>query len=287
MVVTKILEGTLVSGNTTLTFTDSDIPNSLIRVYSTNADVYPASLSVTSNTLTITYEAQSSTLYVAVELVKEGLEVIDDVTTNDGTKALSAKQGLYLKGLIDNLGAPSIGELTDVTISSPSDGDVLVYNNGSWINMGNNITNLNDVDVDDIEDGQVLAWDDNDSKFKNVDMSGDISYSTSEQAIGTWVDGKTIYQKCVDFGSLPNNNTKTVAHDIEYIDTLIDVRFFAYDSARTNFLPFNFCAAVVANNLQDIRYQTSGYVTKDNIRVDTRVDRSGYSGYVILQYTKI
>lgn len=99
--ITKILEGTLSTGNTTVSFTDSDIPNSLIRVYATNAEVFPSSITLSGNTLTITYQAQTSTLYIAVELVKAGLEVVDNVTSDDADAALSAKQGKYLKGLID------------------------------------------------------------------------------------------------------------------------------------------------------------------------------------------
>ena len=283
MVVTKILEGTLPSGNTTLTFTDSNIPNSLIRVYSTNADVYPASLSVSSNTLTITYEAQASTLYVAVELVKEGLEVVDDVITDDATKALSAKQGLYLKGLIDNLGAPSIAELTDVEISEAAEGDILVYNSGDWINMANNITNLNDVEVADIEDGQVLAWDEAESVFKNVDMSGSgsISYSTTESVIGTWVNGKPVYQKTIEFGALPNNTTKEVAHGISNLARIVSLTGAATNTTTRTSIPIPFV------HRSTISTQVQIAITDTQIQIVTATNQSAYNEtYITLQYTK-
>ena len=56
MTVTKILETTILSGRNTAIFTDADIPNSLIRVYATNSNIYPQSVVLSGNTLTITYE---------------------------------------------------------------------------------------------------------------------------------------------------------------------------------------------------------------------------------------
>lgn len=165
--VRKILEATIPSGGSSATFTDSDIPNSLIRVYSTNSNIYPQNISLSGNTLTVTYEVVSSALGVAVELVKQGLEIDDNLTSDNTDHALSAKQGKVLKGLIDGLNIPD------------------------------NISELQDVDITDIEDEQVLAWDETAQKFVNVDQSGgsSINYSTTEHVIGTWYDGSTLYEK--------------------------------------------------------------------------------------------
>ena len=166
--VRKILEATIPSGGSSATFTDSDIPNSLIRVYSTNSNIYPQNISLTGNTLTVTYEVVSSALGVAVELVKQGLEIDDNLTSENTDHALSAKQGKVLKGLIDGLDIPD------------------------------NISDLQDVDITDIEDGQVLAWDETAEKFVNVDQSGGSSndYSTSETIVGTY-NGKPLYRKII------------------------------------------------------------------------------------------
>lgn len=165
--VRKILEATIPSGGSSATFTDSDIPNSLIRVYSTNSNIYPQNISLTGNTLTVTYEVVSSALGVAVELVKQGLEIDDNLTSDNTDHALSAKQGKVLKGLIDGLDIPD------------------------------NISEMQDVDITDIEDEQVLAWDETAQKFVNVDQSGgsSINYSTTEHVIGTWYDGSILYEK--------------------------------------------------------------------------------------------
>ena len=36
------------------------------------------------------------------------------------------------------------------------------------------------------------------------------TYSTTEQVVGTWINGKPLYRKVVPFGALPNNATKQI-----------------------------------------------------------------------------
>ena len=181
MVVRKILEATIASGGTTATFTDADIPNSLIRVYSTNSNIYPQNISLAGNVLTVTYEAVTSSMGVAVEIVKQGLEIVDALNSDDADKALSAKQGYVLKGLIDNIVIPTVPE---------------------------NITDLDDVDVNDIEDGQILAWDEVSEKFINVNQSGGgtVDYTTDEKLVGTYL-GKNLYTRT--FVGVPTSTGST------------------------------------------------------------------------------
>lgn len=185
--VRKILEATIPSGGYSATFTDSDIPNSLIRVYSTNSNIYPQNISLSGNTLTVTYEVVSSALGVAVELVKQGLEIDDNLTSENTDHALSAKQGKVLKGLIDNI---------------PDD-----------------LSSLSDVDITDIEDGQILSWDDTAQKFVNVDQSGDVVYTLDETVIGKWINNKPLYQKTLYFDGTAPRNTWT-NHNISNVDMI-------------------------------------------------------------------
>ena len=168
--VRKILETTLTAGTTSVTFTDTDIPNSLLRVYSSRASLFPLSQTLSGNTITVNYKPQDANIGIALEIVKQGLDIVDGLTSQDATKALSANQGYVLKGLIDDIVIPTVPE---------------------------NITDLDDVSVSSIENGQVLAWNSLTEKFENVNQSGGGSsdnYSYSEQAVGTWYDGKTIYK---------------------------------------------------------------------------------------------
>lgn len=204
MIIRKILEKTLQSGNTTITFTDSELPNSLIRVYSDDPDLMPVTMSMSGTTLTITYEAQGSNKGIAVEMVKSGLEIIDNLTSTDDDAALSAKQGKVLKDLVDSIiPIRSLTELDDVLVTNLTDGDILKYNGEDeiWENyllpdIPVYLGNLGDVVLDTVTAGQVLTF--NGAYWTNEDSSSggsSLVYSTDEKAVGTWVDGSTIYQK--------------------------------------------------------------------------------------------
>lgn len=104
------------------------------------------------------------------------------------------------------------------------------------------------------------------------------NYSSTEQATGgTWVDGKRIYKKTVDIGSLPDNATKNVAHGISNLDTVIKMEGYAYESP--SFIPLPF----VTNNDSNQVYLI---VNATNIIIGTGANRSSFSGYVTLWYTK-
>ena len=171
MVVIKILEGVLSTGDTSITFTDSEIPNSIISVNCSDPELYPVSKTLSGNTLTLTYEAQSTNKAIAVSLLKNSIDIIDDLESEDADKALSANQGYILKGLIDDIVIPTVPE---------------------------NITDLDDVAVSSIQNGQVLAWNSTSEKFENVNQSGGGSetYTTDETIIGTYL-GETLYRKVI------------------------------------------------------------------------------------------
>lgn len=242
--VRKILETTLTAGQTSVSFNDADIASSLLRLYTTDPDIFPTSQTLSGNVLSVDFEAQASNMGVALEIVKQGLIINDTLTSDDDDVALSAKQGKALKTLIDNLNIPE--ELTD----------------------------LDDIDISSIQDGQVLAWDSVEQKFKNVDQSGggsevtitpsllsgtkvadysidgvsgslyapsgggstvtitpelltgtkvadysidgvsgslyapdsSVIYSTSEQKIGKWIDNSDVYRRVVNIGTFGNNS---------------------------------------------------------------------------------
>lgn len=105
------------------------------------------------------------------------------------------------------------------------------------------------------------------------------SYSTSEVDTGTtWIDDFTIYKKTIDIGALPDTDTKTVAHGITGFVMLIDVAGSFSDGINSAPLPYS--SPTTTKNIQV-------YVDGTNINIVTGEDRSSYSGYVTLYYTKI
>lgn len=173
--IIKIIEETLSAGTTTLTVTDAAIPYSIIAVNCDKYGTYPANMTVSGTTLTLAYEAQTEDLHLAISLIKADLAVIDDLTSDSQTDALSAAQGKALKALIDNIVVTgTLSGLDDVDLTELTTGDILVYDAVSekWVNASqpaipSDITDLSDVNITSIQDGQILVWDDDSDKFVN------------------------------------------------------------------------------------------------------------------------
>lgn len=114
-------------------------------------------------------------------------------------------------------------------------------------------------------------------------------YSTTEQVVGTWIDGKPIYEKTINFGALPaDNNGKNVSTGLlaSSIDMVIHIDGFSYTTdyrkvSRT--LPYSY--------VKDPHNIHVGWWTQINgdyihIYCMTSYDRSNENAYVTIQYTK-
>lgn len=126
-----------------------------------------------------------------------------------------------------------------------------------------------------IDDGAVTA--------AKIDFStiGALNYSTSEAATGgTWVDGKPIYKKTINFGALPNAASKSVAHRISNLNRVIRVEAIAdYGTGNTKFpIPFSSPAGLGSSVALAIESSTIG--------IRTGNDRSDATAYVTIYYTK-
>ena len=105
-----------------------------------------------------------------------------------------------------------------------------------------------------------------------------LDYATTEVDTGAkWIDGSAIFKKTVNIGNLPNNTTSTVAHNITNFGTLVRLESAFTDG--TNSAPIPYCAPTTSKAVQ-------AYVDATNITIGTGEDRSTYSGYVTLYYTK-
>ena len=109
---------------------------------------------------------------------------------------------------------------------------------------------------------------------------GVLNYSTSEQSTGTtWINGKTIYQKTINIGNLPNNTIKPVAHGITGITAVIKIEGWCYSTGIWRKLPTMYRGSEIA-------YNTAVEVDSTNIFIGNQADRSGFTGYVTIWYTK-
>lgn len=108
------------------------------------------------------------------------------------------------------------------------------------------------------------------------------SYSLSEiETDATWIDGKTIYKKTINFGTLPNNTTKRVLHGISNIDRVVKVEQSISNAPSGAFHGFIFISSGNAANTQ-----FNFWGTDTEICVTTTSDRSAQTAYITLYYTK-
>lgn len=108
------------------------------------------------------------------------------------------------------------------------------------------------------------------------EMTKDI-YSTDEQVIGTWIDGKPLYMKVVNLGNLPDTSSKFVPHNISDIGEVI---ISGFGDSGTTKIPLPFA------NPQGAQYSVQIACNLTDIIVDTKNNYSTYTGYAILKYTK-
>ena len=108
-----------------------------------------------------------------------------------------------------------------------------------------------------------------------------LTYTTSERAVGTWIDGKTIYQKTVNIGSGPNNGAKEVSHGISNIDRIVGMEGMGRMSDGSNFWPLNYNGPVNGTT-----YINGLESTKSKITLRTNYDASTSDYIATIRYTK-
>ena len=110
-----------------------------------------------------------------------------------------------------------------------------------------------------------------------------ITYSSSETFVGYWTDGKPIYRKVIDFGTLPNNTTKNVAHNISNLKSVVKLEGIAtFTSGGVQgwmSLPLQYVGSNSNYNVQLTANAT-------NVIIQANTDRSSYSATIYIEYTK-
>ena len=107
-------------------------------------------------------------------------------------------------------------------------------------------------------------------------------YSTSEVTTNkVWVDGKPIYRKCFYVSSFPNNASKWVATGISNIEQVTYTGGYEQNTNEVIFMN----SAYNTSYIDSLVYERTG-TNAGKIRVHTISNRSAYSGYIWIEYTK-
>lgn len=105
-------------------------------------------------------------------------------------------------------------------------------------------------------------------------------------SLTTTTDSQPVYRQVfrtvVNFGTLPNAGTTTVAHNINVTSGYSFTRIYgaATNTARTSFIPLPFASPTLNENIKL-------EVTNTDVSITTGIDRTAYTvTYVILEYIK-
>ena len=127
--------------------------------------------------------------------------------------------------------------------------------------------------ADDVQD----AIDELNTMIAGVSSQSDIS--GTEHVVGKWFN-EDRYSKTVTLGVLPNNNTVSVEHGIENLGQFTRISGIAVASTGAAIpLPYVDDTSKNGDVLLD--------VNSTNVRVITKADKSVFTGYVTLEYTKV
>lgn len=113
-------------------------------------------------------------------------------------------------------------------------------------------------------------------KYKETSYGEKQNYSTTEKVIGTWSDGKPLYQRNVAVGSLPNNATQTIeTFTTECLKGYDGAVFETADPMNAYPLPYNDPSSPIIVN-------ASGGVLK----IITNTAWTGFEAELTIRYTK-
>ena len=147
------------------------------------------------------------------------------------------------------------------------------------------LVGLTDVDISSPSDGQVLVYDANSSKWKNGGVLH--KYSSVEHVVGIWTNNKPIYEVTVHINALPDSTQigfyVDYPHNIADLDTVCGFEGVLHFSNGNALLPIR-----VGFNTAGFNYQISidSYITPSAVRIQVGQDRSNVSADYTIRYTK-
>ena len=249
------------------------------------------------NSMAVTYSGSNVTVDSGVVCIQgRFLEEETSTTINAGTDALYCKLVIEIDlskiNTVNDLNQACYKLVTDVNTYPALTQDNIVKNNtgiyqyelARFRTTSSGISEFQDMrtylDFDSIyeEIRQHIQDIDDESIFV---LKSDMAYSTEEKEVGTWIDGKPIYRKVIDFGILPNSTNKEVQHNISNLQNFVKIDGIAIrnDNNFWQAIPLTYRSA-------DTGYNTALTVTQSKVVITCDADRSMFNGYVILEYTK-
>ena len=172
------------------------------------------------------------------------------------------------------------GTATDTMTKIAVDGTIYEFNAASAV------SDLTDVELTNLADGEILKYDATSQKWLNAVESGGGGgslliqnaqiYSLDEKQVGVWIDNKPLYQKCLPFN---NQNSTMLNIDVSALNIDKCVQISAYVNAT------GYDARDYYDNSSD---KLNAYFSRVNNTIDVRRGSGAAigDGWAIIQYTK-
>ena len=267
-----ILEGTGVVQNTVANMTvlvggSSSKPDVLIAE---NPSGYKIALDlVGQQPVTITAPALNSRISAIVAYTDDlALESTEDTVTGS-----PASCGLIVVNGSSSASpnAPTDTQIRNAITSDGATGSQASYAIIATIKVASNTTSITDALITRNQAGV---------QSSKIDFT---TFSTTvEIPCGTWINGKTIYKKTINLGTLPNADTKEVLHHINNISYVCGFSGIAYRPSDDSYF-----------QLSNSPHPTSGLATSINLVISSTkiiisagTNRSDMTGYCTIYYTK-
>ena len=142
---------------------------------------------------------------------------------------------------------------------------------------GTKTATINDGETYEVPTGSVVGFDGATIPGGYEEVDNPFTYSTTETKIGTWIDGKPLYRKVIDFGYLPDTDTKKISTgltNVKYHSMMCITNDSESSLALT--VPDTFGTAPMR-----LFIDSEGLLS-----INTQSDRTSFYAYVILEYTK-
>lgn len=116
--------------------------------------------------------------------------------------------------------------------------------------------------------------------IQDAEAQKSLIYSQNEIDTGKiWIDGKKIYRKVINCGALPENEEKSIPHNIKDYDIFLSVRGIAFYKEAKSFISLPFAS----RGDESIKIT----VFRESVIIGTYIVRNYFKeSYAILEYTK-